>query len=288
MSILRRVFDAKISPVLAAVCIVLFVAESRRRLRKRTQPRWKRVVTNSVVAIPAFFLLRFLLLPIMIKVAMKNRQIKAGLNYQYTTHPVVKGCVAFLLLDYTNYLWHVLMHKLPLLWRFHVVHHSDLDLDITTAFRFHFGELIGSVLYRGAAVFAIGASPLTVILYEGIFEGATQFHHSNWRLPFATEKALSKIFVTPRMHGIHHSTIREETDSNYSVIFSVWDRLHRTLRLNVPQDLTVTGVPTYSNPEELTIGNLWKLPFTKIRTWQVLNEVRDVRGSASDKSTLAE
>jgi hypothetical protein len=90
------------------------------------------------------------------------------------------------------------------------------------------------------------------------------------------------------MHGIHHSMIREETDSNYSVIFSFWDRLHRTIKLNVPQNLIVTGVPSYGNPHELTIGYLWKLPFTKIRKWDSLSELRDVGGAATDKADMAE
>jgi sterol desaturase/sphingolipid hydroxylase (fatty acid hydroxylase superfamily) len=102
---------------------------------------------------------------------------------------------------------------------------------VTTALRFHFGELVGSVFYRGAFVFLSGASPLNVLFYEVAFEGATQFHHGNWRLPLKVERGLNRVFVTPRMHGIHHYVIREETDSNYSVIFSFWDRLHNTMRL---------------------------------------------------------
>lgn len=288
MNLIRRIFDLKATPALAVACIILFVAETRHRLRKRTQPRLKRLVTNSIVSVPAFSLLRFLLLPVMVKLAMMNRSAKISINYCYNAHPAIKSAVSFLLLDYTNYLWHVLMHKLPLLWRFHVVHHSDLDLDLTTAFRFHFGELIGSVIYRGGAVFLIGASPLNVLIYEAVFEGATQFHHTNMKLPFRVEKALSKVIVTPRMHGIHHSMIRQETDSNYSVIFSFWDRLHKTLRLNVPQDLVVTGVPAYSNPTEQTVPFLWKLPFTKIRTWEEPTGRQDIRGTAGGKTTLAE
>lgn len=169
--------------------------------------------------------------------------------------------------DYTNYLWHTLNHKIPLLWRFHLVHHSDLDLDLSTAIRFHFGELVGSVFFRGAFVFLSGASPLTVIIYEIVFEAATLFHHSNTRLPVTFEKALNKIFVTPRMHGIHHSMIRNETDSNYSVIFSLWDRLHKTHCFNIPQDEITIGVPAYNKVDELSAINLLKLPFTKIRRW---------------------
>lgn len=288
MNLIRRFFDLRATPALAVVCVMLFIAETRYRLRKQTQPRLKHLVTNSIVSVPAFSLLRFLLLPVMVKLAMMNQSTKVGIIHRFNTHPSIKSAVAFLLLDYTNYLWHVLMHKLPLLWRFHVVHHSDLDLDLTTAFRFHFGELIGSVFYRGGAVFLIGASPLNVLIYEAVFEGATQFHHTNMKLPYRAEKALSKVIVTPRMHGIHHSMIRQETDSNYSVIFSVWDRLHKTLRLNVPQDLIITGVPAYSNPDEQTVPFLWKLPFTKIRSWEEPTGRLYIRETVDDKTTLAE
>ncbi|MEO6330831.1 MAG: sterol desaturase family protein, partial [Ginsengibacter sp.] len=113
-----------------------------------------------------------------------------------------------------------------------------------------------------------GASPLIVLIYEIAFEAATQFHHSNTKLPFRFEKFLNYLIVTPRMHGIHHSMIKNETDSNYSVIFSFWDRIHKTVRLNVSQNQIVTGVPPYHEEKELTIGKLLKLPFTKIRPWK--------------------
>ncbi len=182
--------------------------------------------------------------------------------------PLIKGFVAFLIMDYTNYLWHRLNHRVPFLWRFHLVHHTDVDLDVSTALRFHFGELIGSVFFRGGFAFLSGATPLTVLLYEILFEAETQFHHSNWKLPYEFEKRLNKIIVTPRMHGIHHSNLKHETDSNYSVIFSAWDRIHNTLDLNKPQHEIVIGVPSYSNPKELTSEFLLKLPFTKIRPWK--------------------
>ncbi|MEO8415185.1 MAG: sterol desaturase family protein [Ginsengibacter sp.] len=288
MKLIRRVFDFRGTPILTAVFIVLFIAESRHQLRKRKQPGSKRVMINTTVAIPSFSLLRFLLLPVMVKLAMKNMQWKLGLNYQCNTSRVIKGLAAVLVLDYTNYLWHILNHKVPFLWRFHLVHHCDPDLDVTTAFRFHFGELIGSVFFRGACVVLCGATAVQVLLYEIMFEAATQFHHSNWKLPYGVEKALNIIIVTPRMHGIHHSIVREEADSNYSVIFSCWDRLHQTTRLNVPQELVVTGVPSYSNFDELTAGYLLKLPFTKIRGWDAVNEVRDASTLLPGKNNLAE
>ncbi|MFC7524235.1 sterol desaturase family protein [Parapedobacter sp. GCM10030251] len=264
---INSIFDAYGAPLLALFFGLLFVLESKYQLRKRVQGRWKRVIINFVVSVPAFLLLRLMLIPVMVWLAVKNQSWQFGLNYLYTIAPVAEGAIAFLLLDYSNYLWHILLHKLPVLWRFHLVHHCDLDLDITTAFRFHFGELVGSVIFRGAAVVLIGAGPLVVLIYEIAFEAATQFHHSNLKMPFQFERMLNFFVVTPRMHGIHHSMVKRETDSNYAIIFSIWDRIHRTVRLNVHQDRIITGVPSYADAHELTIGRLFKLPFTKIRPW---------------------
>ena len=146
------------------------------------------------------------------------------------------------------------------------MHHTDLDLDVTTAFRFHFGEMITSVVFRGAAVLLTGASPMTVLIYEICFEAAAQFHHSNTRLPLRVEKIINYLVVTPRMHGIHHSVLKRETDSNYSVIFSFWDRLHHTSRRDFEKPVII-GVPSYSDPKELTVKELLTLPFRTIRSW---------------------
>ncbi|PPL04333.1 sterol desaturase family protein [Parapedobacter indicus] len=264
---IRSIFDVYGAPVLVIFFVLLFFLESNYQLRKRVQGRWKRIIINFIVSIPAFLLLRLMLIPAMVWLAVKNQSWHIGLNQLFDAAPLIEGAIAFLLLDYSNYLWHILLHKLPVLWRFHLVHHCDLDLDITTAFRFHFGELVGSVLFRGAAVVLIGASPVAVLIYEIAFEAATQFHHSNLKMPFRLEKTLNFLVVTPRMHGIHHSVVKRETDSNYAIVFSVWDRIHRTVRLNVPQNRIITGVPSYADESELTIGRLFKLPFTKIRPW---------------------
>ena len=268
MKIISRIFDRKGSPILIAGFVALYILEKRRQLRQRKEPVIERSIKNVITGIPAFALLRFLFLPAMVKIANKNKELQWGLNYRYNAPAFVKVGAAFLIMDFSNYFWHVLNHRFTWLWRFHVVHHSDKDLDITTAIRFHFGELIGSVFFRGLFVFLSGASARTVLVYEILFEGATQFHHSNLQLPIEKERLLNKLIVTPRMHGIHHSVVRQETDSNYSVIFSFWDRLFNTVCLNVPQQEIVIGVPAYSNAEELTIGDLLKLPFRKLQTEQ--------------------
>jgi sterol desaturase/sphingolipid hydroxylase (fatty acid hydroxylase superfamily) len=272
---IRYVFDIYGVPILLGAFLILFILETKFQLRKRVQDRWKRIIINFIVSLPAFALLRLLFIPAMVWLAVKNEEWQFGLNYLLQLSGWTGFAIAFLLLDYSNYIWHILLHKLPFMWRFHLVHHTDLDLDITTAFRFHFGEIIASVFFRGAVVVLIGASPVMVLIYEIAFETATQFHHSNTRIPFRLEKLLNKFIVTPRMHGIHHSMVKRETDSNYSTIFSLWDRIHRTLRLNVHQDEIVTGVPSYADERELTIGRLWKLPFTKIRKWKNTERLND-------------
>jgi sterol desaturase/sphingolipid hydroxylase (fatty acid hydroxylase superfamily) len=265
---IQTIFNKIGTPILVIISLLLFMLETKFQLRKRIQKRFSRILINVFVSIPAFVLLRFAFLPIIVWLAFKNQDWHFGLNYFYSSPLWAMSIIAFLLLDYGNYLWHILNHKIPFLWRFHLVHHTDLDMDITTAFRFHFGELIGSVFFRGAVTLLSGASPVLVLVYEIIFEAATQFHHSNWKLPLAFEQILNKLIVTPRMHGLHHSIVKQETDSNYSVIFSFWDRLHRTATLENLNKEVILGVPSYNKPEELTIGFLLKLPFTKIRGWK--------------------
>jgi len=266
--IIKTIFDTYGTTILIILFLVLVLLETWFQLRKRVQSRWKRMFINFIVSIPAFALLRLLFLPAMIMLAKQNVEWHIGLMHLLPAPVWLKAILAFLLLDYTNYIWHILLHKIPFLWRFHLVHHTDLDLDITTSFRFHFGEMIGSVLFRGAAIVVIGAHPVLVLVYEIAYEAVNQFQHSNVKLPFRLEKMLNYLIVTPRMHGIHHSVIRQETDSNYSIIFSFWDRLHKTIRLNIPQNAIVTGVPQYSKEHELTVGKLLLLPFTQIRNWE--------------------
>lgn len=260
--------DKKGAPLLLGIFLFLFAMESVWILRMRRQKRMRRAIINGIVAIPGLVALRLLLLPAMVWIAYMNEQWQMGINHLYDLPLWIEGVIAFLLLDYSNYVWHILNHKIPLLWRFHLVHHTDIDLDLTTAIRFHAGEMVTSVFFRGLAVLLVGASPMLVLIYEIFFEAATQFHHSNWRLPFMFERVLNKMIVTPRMHGIHHSVRRQETDSNYSVIFSFWDRIHGSINLHISQKEIITGVPVYGDPKELTIGYLLKLPFTRIRKWQ--------------------
>jgi sterol desaturase/sphingolipid hydroxylase (fatty acid hydroxylase superfamily) len=168
---------------------------------------------------------------------------------------------ALVLMDYTFYIWHVLMHRVPLLWRFHLVHHADLDLDASTALRFHFTEMLASVPWRAAQVFLIGLTPLTFSLWQCVFLISILFRHSNIELPISWEQWLNKLIVTPRMHGIHHSIVERETNSNWSSGLTVWDWLHGTLRLNVPQTEVTIGVPAFQDPKGVTLPRVLAMPF---------------------------
>jgi sterol desaturase/sphingolipid hydroxylase (fatty acid hydroxylase superfamily) len=283
-----RIFDRMGAPILAGLATALFVMESIHSLRRRNQNRWQRLKTNSSVATIGLAGLRGALLPAMLSGSAWGVQKRVGLLQRFPLPSWLQSILAFVLLDYSNYLWHRLNHQWPFLWRFHNVHHTDMDLDLSTAWRFHLGEVLLSVFFRGGMIVLIGASPKQVITYEILYEGATAFHHSNWKLPFGLEKILNKLMVTPRMHGIHHSIILRETNSNYSVIFSTWDRLHRTLHLNVPQQEIVIGVPAYRSTAEENVTFLLSLPFRKQREWKLPDGTIPERKDSGSQSHLME
>lgn len=138
------------------------------------------------------------------------------------------------LLDLWIYWWHRVEHALPFLWRFHEVHHLDETLDASSALRFHFGEVVISSLVRLPVIMLLAIPLSSVIMFETVVALAAIFHHSNVRLPQKFERLLSWLIVTPSIHWVHHHAIRADTDSNYSVFFSMWDRIFgshsRTIR----------------------------------------------------------
>ncbi|MFT2011169.1 sterol desaturase family protein [Pontibacter sp. 13R65] len=278
-------FDKIGAPLLGMLGLALLVLETRQQLRIPSQPKLVRLRQNASVAALALPALRLLLLPALYAVAKWANKRQFGLLPQLKLPAWANVAAGFLLLDYSNYLWHVLLHRLTILWRFHNVHHIDLDLDLSTAWRFHVGENIASVPFRGAMVALLGVPPKLVVVYEFFFEACTAFHHSNVRLPYQLERRLLQVMVTPRMHGIHHSIVAQETNSNFSVIFSFWDRLHKTLQLHVPQHALTIGAPAYRNVAEQTPGWLLLLPFKKQREWKLPNGSTPTRAYSGNVAT---
>ena len=140
----------------------------------------------------------------------------------------VEVIAAILILDFVIWFQHLITHKIPLLWRLHQVHHSDRDMDVTTAIRFHPLEIALSMLLKIGLIYILGPSAFAVILFEIILNGSALFNHANIRLSPRVDAIVRTVLVTPDMHRVHHSVVREEHDSNYGFSLSIWDRMFRT------------------------------------------------------------
>ncbi len=246
---------------------LLLAVEHLSPLRRRRNPVLMRLAVNLAMTALVFATGFLLVRTAALAGAEWGEGRWTGLCRILPLPPWAAVILGILLMDLTFYYWHLANHKIPLLWRFHNVHHIDPDLDVSTSFRFHFVEIGYSTFFRVAQVLLLGIHPSTYLIYQMAFAWATMFHHSNLRLPFQVERALNMVFVTPRMHGVHHSAVITETDSNYSVLFSWWDRLHRTLILNIPQSSIVVGVPAYRDPHDNRLGALLRMPFAKQRDY---------------------
>jgi sterol desaturase/sphingolipid hydroxylase (fatty acid hydroxylase superfamily) len=247
--------------IVGLAVVACFAAEHWRPLRASVRPLGERLRTNVPMVAIAALTLRLAMVPAALAVAAAAERAGLGLLRWLPLPAAAAGVAGFLLLDWSIYAWHRLNHQVPWLWRFHLVHHTDLDLDVSTAFRFHAGELLLSVGWRTLAILAIGTSPALLLIYEVATQSATAFHHSNWRLPRGLERALGEVLVTPSMHGIHHSVVEGETNSNWSVVFAWWDRLHRTRRREPSNETLTIGLPAWRDPRELGLARLLALPF---------------------------
>jgi sterol desaturase/sphingolipid hydroxylase (fatty acid hydroxylase superfamily) len=170
------------------------------------------------------------------------------------------------LLDIVTYLLHRAYHEVPLFWRLHVVHHSDLDLDVSSASRFHTGEVLVSSILKIGVVVVVGISPQGLVIFEAVMLACAQFQHANIRLPERLESGLWLALVPPAMHRIHHTPTREDTNSNYGTILTVWDRLFGTLRRRLPNPIPSFGVETLRDSRSLGITRLLVLPFTLLKS----------------------
>jgi len=251
----------------AGTAALLFALEKVFPLRKRRYPLAARLPVNLAMTAVSFLAGSFVSKLVSLRLSYWVEERQFGLANAFRLPAPMKFMLGFLMMDLSFYYWHRLNHEVPLLWRFHNVHHVDPDLDVTTSFRFHVCEVLYSAGFRAAQVLFIGISPITYMVYEVAFTCETAFHHSNLRLPVNAERALGRVLVTPRMHGIHHSWVKEETNSNYSIIFRWWDVLHGTLRLGVPQSEINIGVPAYALPADNTFVGLMRMPFERQRNY---------------------
>lgn len=182
------------------------------------------------------------------------------LSISFEWPALARTVLALLLFDFWMYLWHRLNNVIPLFWRFHKVHHSDPNMDVSTASRFHQGEIALSSFFRIGIIMLLGIWLWELLLYETLMFGVVQFHHSNVKLPRKIDDLLKLIIVTPNMHRVHHSRWQPETDSNYSALFSVWDRIGRSFVVYEKPETIQLGLKGLDEEDSQSIKGMMKTP----------------------------
>jgi len=244
------------------VLLIMAAAEAaapRRKLRFGRQ-RW---TANLGIVVLNGLIVRLLLPGGAVAVAWWADAHHVGLLHLFGWTGGLAIIVAIILLDLAIYAQHVLFHAVPALWRLHMVHHADRDIDVTTGLRFHPVEILLSMLIKMAVVALIGAPALAVVIFEIALNGMAMFNHANVRLPAGVDRLLRRLFITPDVHRIHHSVIRAETNSNYGFNLSLWDRLFGTFR-EQPQrghQGMVIGLEHLQSAPTHQIGFMLRLPF---------------------------
>lgn len=216
------------------------VAAPRRGL---TVSKWKRWLSNIGIVFLNSLLLRLLFSSAAVATAWAASERGWGLLNLWGVPFWPAVIVSVVILDFVIYLQHVMFHAVPALWRLHMVHHADLDFDVTTGARFHPVEIILSMLIKIVTVAVLGPPVVAVVIFEVLLNGTAMFNHSNVRVPLALDRVLRWFVVTPDMHRVHHSVIPVEANSNFGFNLPWWDRLMGTY---VPQPK--------SGHQEMTIG----------------------------------
>ncbi len=232
----------------------------RRKLTARKSVRW---FSNL-----ALVTMNTLLMPVLVPIAAMSMAKLAqeqgwGLLNNYSVPYFFAFACTILALDFVIYLQHVMFHSVPILWRLHRVHHSDVDLDVSSGTRFHIIEILISLGIKVAAIALIGPPVLAILAFEVLLNGTAMFNHANIRLPEGIDRLLRKVLVTPDMHRVHHSVIREEMDTNYGFNLPWWDYLCGTYRAQPEaghEGMTI-GVDEFREEEDQYLHNLLIQPF---------------------------
>ena len=253
--------------VFAGVFVIMATIELIRPKRRLTASKTRRWLTNLGIAGTDTLVLRLmamLLVPVAaVAAAFFAKEHRLGLLNQVAWPYWVKLVIALLVLDLAIWFQHLVSHKVPIFWRLHRVHHADRDIDVTTAVRFHPIEIALSMLWKIVVVVPLGASPFAVFLFETILNACATFNHANIALPSWLDGMLRLIIVTPDMHRVHHSVVRNEHDRNYGFNLSLWDRLFRTYLAEPEagqQGMTI-GLTPYQTEAPTRFGWSLVLPF---------------------------
>ncbi len=249
------------------IFLIMIIWEFLNPRRSLTIERKQRWLINLGLAVNNLLLVRFSVGAIAYLSADYAQEEGLGLLNLFNLTETLAIIISLLVLDFAIYCQHIMSHKWLWLWRLHQVHHSDIEIDVTTAVRFHPLEIILSLFYKSLWILLLGINPIAVIVFEIILNGAATFNHSNINISSTFDKALRWLIITPDMHRIHHSTIKSEMDSNYGFSISLWDRAFKTYTEN-PEDsqLTMTiGLKELRIPEQLVLIKLLSLPFKRFK-----------------------
>ncbi len=244
-----------------ALMALLEAMAPRRRLRTPKAARWLSNISVTFLG-AALVRLAFPVTAVAFAAAVEARGW--GLFNNVPLPTLLETVLAVIALDLVIYVQHVVFHLRPLLWRLHMMHHADLDIDVTTGARFHPLEILLSMVVKLCFIAVLGASPAAVVAFEVILNAMAMFNHSNFALPLALDGPMRSVLVTPDMHRVHHSVIIKEMNSNYGFNLSLWDRLFRTYRpqpLKGHEAMTI-GLANYREPGHLMLPHILALPFT--------------------------
>ena len=205
-----------------------------------------------------------LLFPILaVDMALRAQEGGWGLLNNVDLPLWLKLVIGIVVMDLVIYLQHAMFHAFPILWRLHMMHHADLDYDLTTGLRFHPIEILLSMVIKLSVVSALGPPAAAVLTFEIILNGMAIFNHGNIRIPLKLDRILRYLVVTPDMHRVHHSVIIRETNSNYGFNLPWWDRLFGTYCAQPAKghDGMTIGLSQFREPKKLTLPWLLVLPF---------------------------
>lgn len=246
--------------VVLITMIALELIVPRRQLLHSRLQRWS---ANLGLSVLSMLLMRFTIASTAILAATYATSHNWGLLSIINLPMWLNFALSIVLLDLAIYGQHRASHRWAWLWRLHKVHHTDLDLDVTSAIRFHPIEILLSMCYKGLCILIIGVNPIAVIVFEVILSSCALFNHSNIKLPLAVDKVLRLVLVTPDMHRVHHSVIQTETDSNYGFSISIWDRLFGSYvdQPKLGHNKMTIGLSQYQHIDDVSVSRLLLMPF---------------------------
>ena len=247
------------------VSVFLFMAlwELKAPRRQAVMSKHSRWLNNIGVVVLNTIVLRILFPSAAVGFAVLAEQRTWGLLNNMNIPIFLSIFISVIFLDLTIYFQHVLFHSVPVLWRLHRMHHADLDFDVTTGSRFHPIEIVLSMFVKITVITALGVPVLAVLIFEILLNATAMFNHANVRLSKTVDHRLRKVLVTPDMHRVHHSILKNETNSNFGFNLSCWDRLFGTY---IAQPLAghrrmEIGISAFRSPRDLRLDQMLIQPF---------------------------